>query len=104
ASAARLTEELARQMPEDFGVQLLAARSQLVDLHDPAAAMAALGHLPVPTDNARMALQAGMLRSEVYVAMGQPDSARAVLQQLTARYPDNPLVQRVVGEASAKLP
>ncbi|MEZ4411464.1 MAG: tetratricopeptide repeat protein [Gemmatimonadales bacterium] len=104
ASAARLTEELARQMPEDFGVQLLAARSQLVDLHDPAAAMAVLDRMQVPADNPRMALQAGMLRSDVYVAMGQPDSARAVLQQLTAQYPDNPMVKRVIGEASAKLP
>jgi uncharacterized membrane protein len=104
ANAARLTEELARQMPEDFGVQLLAARSQLIDLHDPTAAMAALDRLQVPPDNARMVLQAGMLRSDVYVAMGQSDSARAVLQRLTIQFPDNPMVQRIVGEASAKLP
>ncbi len=48
ADAARLTEELRRQMPDDFGVQLLAARSQLVDLHDPAAAMASLDRMNVP--------------------------------------------------------
>lgn len=104
ADAARLTEELARQMPDDFGVQLLAARSQLVDRHDPAAAMASVDQLQVPTDNARLALQAGLLRSDIYLAMGQPDSARGVLQQLTQQFPDNPMVQRVVGEASAKLP
>jgi uncharacterized membrane protein len=104
ASAARLTEELARQMPEDLGVQLLAARSLLIDRHDPTAAMAALNGMRVPSDNARIALQAGILRSDVYAAMGQPDSARAVLQQLTQQFPDNPMVQRVVGEASAKLP
>jgi len=40
ADAARLTEELARQMPGDFGVAILAARSLLVDRHDPAGAMA----------------------------------------------------------------
>jgi len=104
AGAARLTEELLRQMPGDFGVQLLAARSQLIDLHDPAGAMTRINALEIPADNPRMALQAGMLRSDVYVAMGQPDSARAVLQQLTAQYPDNPMVTRVVGDASAKLP
>lgn len=104
ANAARLTEELARQMPDDFGVQLLAARSQLIDRHDPAAALASLNRMQVPADNARMALQVGTLRSDVYVAMGFPDSARAVLQQLTAAFPDNPMVERVVGEASAKLP
>jgi uncharacterized membrane protein len=104
ASAARLTEELARQMPDDFGVQLLAARSVLIDRHDPTGAMAALNAISVPADNARMALQAGLLRSDIYVAMSQPDSARAVLQQLTQQFPDNPMVQRVVGEAGAKLP
>ncbi len=104
ADAARLTEELARQMPDDFGVQLLAARSQLIDLHDPAAAMASLEQLQVPADDARMALQAGMLRSEIYVVMGQPDSAHAVLQRLTQQFPDNPMVQRVVGEANARIP
>jgi predicted Zn-dependent protease len=51
-----------------------------------------------------MALQVGMLRSDVYLAMGQPDSARTVLQQLIAQFPDNSMVQRVVGEAGAKLP
>lgn len=104
ANAARLTEELARQMPDDFGVQLLAARSQLIDLHDPAAALASVNQMQVPADNARLALQVGTLRSDVYVAMGFPDSARAVLQQLTAAFPDNPMVARVVGEAIAKLP
>lgn len=104
AAAARLTEELARQMPDDFGVQLLAARSQLIDRHDPSAAMASLNAMIVPTDNPRMALQAGLLRSDVYLALGQPDSARGVLQHLTAQFPDDPMVQRVVGEASGKLP
>jgi len=104
ADAARLTEELGRQMPDDFGVQLLAARSQLVDLRDPAAAMASLDRLEVPPSNARMALQAGILRSDAYVALGYPDSARAVLDHLTAQFPENPMVLRVVGEANAKLP
>ena len=104
ASAARLTEELARQMPGDLGVQLMAARSMLIDRHEPAAAMAALNGLSIPADNPRAALQAGILRSDIFVAMGQPDSARAALNQLTQQFPDNPMVQRVVGEATAKLP
>ncbi len=104
ADAARLTEELARQMPDDFSVQLLAARSQLADLHDPEAALVILDQIQITADNARAVLQAGILRSDIYVAMGQPDAARAVLQELTAQFPDNAMVQRVVGEASAKLP
>ena len=103
ASAARLTEELVRQMPGDPGVALLAVRSRLIDRHDPAAAMAALDSLPLPADNPRIVLQAAMMRGDIFVAMGQPDSARAALQAVLQKYPDNPMVQRVVGEATAKL-
>lgn len=104
AGAARLTEELARQMPGDVLVQLLAARSLLIDRHDPAAAMAALDAVAVPAGNARLTLQVAVLRSDAFVAMDQADSARAVLQQVAAEFPDNAMVQRVVGEVSEKLP
>jgi len=104
ADAARLTEELARQMPGDFGVAILAARSLLVDRHDPAGAMAAVNGLAVPADNPRAALQAGMLRGDIYVAMGFPDSARVTLQSLAAQFPDSPMVQNVTQEAIGKLP
>lgn len=104
AGAARLTEELARQMPDDVVVQLLAARSLLVDRHDPTAAMAALDAVAVPAGNARLALQVAVLRSDAFLAMGQTDSARTVLQQVAGEFPDNAMVQRVVGEASEKLP
>jgi predicted Zn-dependent protease len=103
ASAARLTEELARQRPDDFTVQVLAARSLLVDRHDPAAALAALAAIQPPDGNARAALQVGVLRSDAWIGLGEPDSARAVLAQLTQQYPDNEMVQRVVGEATEKL-
>jgi uncharacterized membrane protein len=97
AGAARLTEELARQMPGDFGVSLLAARSILTDRNDPAGAMAALNGMSVPADDPRMVLQAAMLRREIYLAMDQPDSARAAIQAVAAAYPDNPMVKRVTG-------
>lgn len=103
ASAARLTEELVRQMPGDPGVAFLAVRSLLVDRNDPAAAMAALDSLALPPDNPRLVLQSAMLRSDIFVAMGHPDSARAALQAVLQQYPDNPMVQRVVGQATAKL-
>jgi uncharacterized membrane protein len=103
AGAVRLTEELARQMPGDPGVGFLVVRSVLTDRHDPAGAMAALDSLPLPADNPRIALQAAMLRSDIFVALSQPDSARAALQAVLQKYPDNPMVKRVVGEATAKL-
>ena len=104
ASAARLTEELARQMPGDLTVAFLSARSQLVDRHDPSAALATLNGLTIPADNPRMVLQAGILRSDAYLASGQPDSARAILQGIAQQFPDNPQVQRVTTEAMGKLP
>ncbi len=104
ASAARLTEELARQMPGDLTVAFLSARSMLIDRHDPASALTMLNGLAIPADNPRMVLQAGVLRSDAYVALGQPDSARAALQAVAQQFPDNPQVQRVIGEATAKLP
>jgi uncharacterized membrane protein len=104
ASAARLTEELVRQMPGDPGVAFLAVRSLLVDRNDPPAAMAALDSLALPPDNPRLVLQSAMLRSDIFVAMGHPDSARAALQAVLQKYPDNKMVQRVVDQATAKLP
>jgi len=104
ASAARLTAELARQMPGDFTAQLLYARSLLVDQHDPAGAMSALAALGDPGDSARRALQTGLLRADIFTALQEPDSARATLQQLKGAFPDSPMVQRVAGEALDALP
>jgi uncharacterized membrane protein len=103
-SAARLTEELARQMPGDISVALLAVRSLLVDRHDPAAALAALDSLAGGLDSPGATFQAGMLRSDAYVALGQPDSARAVLQRLQLEFADNPRMQTMIGEAMGLLP
>ncbi len=104
AAAARLTEELARQMPGDLNVAFLLARSLLIDRHDPAASMALLDGLTIPADNPRLVLQVGVLRSDAYLAMGHPDSARAVLQDIAQQFPENPQVQRVTSEAIGKLP
>jgi predicted Zn-dependent protease len=79
-------------------------RSLLVDRNDPPAAMAALDSLALPPDNPRLVLQSAMLRSDIFVAMGHPDSARAALQAVLQKYPDNKMVQRVVDQATAKLP
>ncbi len=100
AEAARLTEELARQRPNDFGVQLLLVESTLRDRKDPARALEALAHLTLPADDTRAGLRVGLLRSEAYVAAGQPESARAVLMALAEQFPNS----RWVKDALAKLP
>jgi len=100
AEAARLTEELARQRPGDFGIQLLLIESTLRDRKDPARALEALAQITLPPDDSRAALRVGLLRSEAYVAAGQVESARAVLAALAEQFPDSRWVQ----EAIAKLP
>lgn len=99
AEAARLTEELARQRPGDFGVQLLLVESTLRDRKDPARALEALAHLTLPAEDARAALRVGLLQSEAHVAAGHPDSARAVLAALAQQFPDS----RWVKEAMSNL-
>lgn len=91
--AARLTEELARQRPDDPSVALLAIESRIKDRQDPAGALVALAGFPVPADDRRLAMRVGMLRADAWVAAGQPDSARAVLTALAQQFPDAPFIQ-----------
>lgn len=98
AEAARLTDELVRQMPGDPGVALLAVRSLLADRKDPAAALRALDSLKVPAGNPRFEIQVGVLRSEALAAAGNTDSARAVLTGLGSRFPGNRSIQRALEE------
>ena len=95
--AARLTDELARQVPDDASVQLLVASSLLKDRNDPAAARTAVEAIQVPADNARLVTQKGALTVEVLRASGQPDSADALLKELLAKYPDNRMLKQLSG-------
>jgi uncharacterized membrane protein len=85
--SARLTDELARQAPDDPNVKLLGAASLLKDRKDPQAALAALAAIPIPQDNRFFEVQKTMLTGEVLIAAGQKDSARALLTALVAKYP-----------------
>ena len=97
--AARLTDELIRQVPNDQGVAMLAIESMIRDRNDPQGALAALAAIPVPANNPRFEFQSGLLRSEALAAAGQPDSARAVLQALSQKFPES----RSIREALDKL-
>ncbi len=87
ADAAGLIDELARRSPNDTAVQLLHIESQLRDRQDAKGALAALGALHPAPDNPRLVLRVGMLTADTYVALGQTDSARAVLRRLVAQFP-----------------
>ncbi len=98
--AARLTDELARQLPDDQGATLLRIESLIRDRNDPAGALAALAAFPVPADDPRLAVRVGMLRADAFVAAGHPDSARGTLTALSQQFPES----RWVKEALDKLP
>lgn len=87
ADAAALIDELARRSPNDTAVRLLQIESQLRDRQDARGALEALGALRAPADNPRLLVRVGMLTADTYVALGQQDSARAVVRRLVAQFP-----------------
>jgi len=99
AAAAELFGELARRWPADTNVRLLTIQSLLQDRHDGKGALDALAKFTVPADNARLVLGVGYLKADAFVAVGKPDSARAVLEALVRQFPDNSRIK----ERLAKL-
>jgi uncharacterized membrane protein len=85
--AARLTAELKRQRPTDVMVSLLAIESQLKDAKDAAGALAAVRTLDGPADQPGFVVRRGTLMADAYVALGQRDSARALLTELATKFP-----------------
>ena len=69
-------------------MRLLAIESLVSDGDDGRAALAALARFPVRADDRRLQLRIGFLKADAYVAVGKPDSARVVLQQLGSAFPD----------------
>ena len=98
--AARLTEELARQRPDDPNVQFLSVESQLKDRKDAAGALAAVAALQGDPENPFFAMRRGLLMSDAYVALGHADSAKMVLTTLAERFPES----RTIKGALARLP
>ena len=98
--AARLYDELGRRFPNDPGIQVSVAESQLVDRKDAPGALAALGRITVPTDDVRLRVRHGLLNVDALEAAGRADAAQAALQQLASAFPDNRRVkQRLAGGA-----
>ncbi len=92
--AARLIEEMARRFPGDPEVALLAAESLIRDRQDGTTALARLTRLELPADETRLRLRRGLLMADTYLAMSQPDSARAILIDLQGEFPSNETVRR----------
>jgi uncharacterized membrane protein len=87
--SARLTAELKRQRPDDPMVSLLAIESQLKDSKDASGALAAARTVAGPMDQVQFATRRGTLMADAYVALDQRDSARLLLVELLAKYPQS---------------
>jgi uncharacterized membrane protein len=94
--AARLTDELARRVPGDRTVQLLAIESRIRDRREPMAALAELQAMAIPADTARIVIRHGLLVAEAFGAAGLKDSARIVLQGLSQRYPESQPIKQAI--------
>src|SRR5262245_44316482 len=97
--AARLTDELVLQMPDDATVRFLGVESRIKDRGEPRAALVTLAAMDVPADDVRLQMRKAALAADAYRALGAPDSATAMLQALAARFPDNPRVKQMVERA-----
>lgn len=89
ADAARLIDEMATRFASDTSIRFLQAESLLLDVKDPARALAAARGIGVDSANARFVTRKASLMADAFVAMGQKDSARAVLEPVVAAFPQN---------------
>jgi len=89
AGAAQEFEELARRFPNDPQIQMAYAQSLIMDKKDGAAAMAQLAKLPVPADTSRLWGRYQSTKADAFIAMGQTDSAKAILTALVAKFPQS---------------
>ena len=87
--AARLVNEMTVRFPNDTTIRFLHAESLLLDTKDNVAALAAVQAVGVDTANARLRTRKATLTADIFLAMGQADSAKAVLTALVAAYPTN---------------
>jgi hypothetical protein len=93
-AAAALIAETASRFATDPGVQMLVAESLQLDRKDPAGALAILGGLTVPSEDARLRIRHGLLTADALEAAGKPDAARATLQGLAAAFPQSGRVRQ----------
>lgn len=94
--AARLTDEMVRRVANDPTVTYLAIESRIRDRKDPQGALTDLAAIQAPADNPRLVTRHGLLTAEALEAAGQRDSARAVLNALATRFPENAGVRQAL--------
>ena len=102
--AAAIVAEVARRFPSDPAIQMMHAESQMLDAKDPEGALAVLGRITVPPDDARLRVRHGFLMADAHEAAGRPGAARATLQSLAASFPENARIRQRLGGTPSPTP
>jgi uncharacterized membrane protein len=89
AEAARLVDEMAKRFSSDPEVRLLHVESLLRDKKDFAAARSAIDYVGLSATDTRLLAREASLKADVFLALSQPDSARATLAAAVAAFPQN---------------
>jgi uncharacterized membrane protein len=89
AESAVLIDEMARRFPADTTVRFLHVESLLLDRKDYRAALTALDSIHVAPTDMRLRSRQATLAADIYLALGMPDSARAVLASAVAAFPQS---------------
>jgi uncharacterized membrane protein len=87
--SAALMKEMASRWPNDTTVRFLWVESLILDAKDYPAALRAADSIGVADTDARMRPRKANLKADAYLAMGNRDSARAVLAPVAAAFPAN---------------
>lgn len=88
-AAARLFAEMKQRWPANEEVQALAADSKLRDAHDAAGALSDVDAMLPSVQDPRIKRNATLTRVYAFLALGQKDSAQAVVARLAAENPAN---------------
>ncbi len=96
----RLTEAhqdlvvLQQHFPQDPAVQLLVAESWLVDLKNPATALAELDKITISPENRGLVVRRGLILADAQLSSGRGDLAGVTLRDLQKEFPNNPMLKR----------
>jgi len=88
-AAGRLFAEMKQRWPEDQEVQVMAVESRLRDANDAAGALTEIDALLSGLSDPRLKRNATLLRAYAFLALGQKDSARAIVGKLASENPAN---------------
>lgn len=89
AQSQALVKEMVTRWPADTAIRFLWAESLLLDAKDNAAAVRVLDSISVADTDARNRVRKATLKADAFIAMGNRDSARAVLAPVVAAFPAN---------------